>query len=444
MSISNKYEALSLFFGDAVVALVSIWLSLFVRVGAVPSVDLVAIHLIFFLPVFIFLVSSFYLSGLYGKRALILRSRLPVLIGKAEVVSGLLAICYFYLLPESLISPKTILLLYLGISYGLELLWRRKSDMVLANRTREPALLIGGGEEAQLLFSEINSNPRYHIVFVAQDTLTQLQATDLSVLESQIEERSVTLVVADYNQLQNNPAFLALYRKCSGTVKFMPMHKLYEDVFDRIPLSLVGQHWFLENISVGSHRMYEVAKRVVDIISAIILGVLSLILYPFVIVGIKCSDGGAVFIKQERIGRGGTPITILKFRTMNDALGDTPDKRITRVGKVLRALRIDELPQLWNVLLGDLSLIGPRPELPVLVDSYAKEIPYYSMRHTVAPGLSGWAQVHQIDPPKFSLAIDQTKIKLSYDLYYLKNRSFFLDLIIAFKTIRTLLSRSGI
>lgn len=444
MSISNKYEALSLFLGDLLVFILSIWLSLFARFGAFPSADITFTHFFFFSPIFLVLIGSFYLGGLYGKRALILRSRLPALLFKAEAVSGIFAIGYFYVLPESLISPKTILLLYVSISYCLELIWRRKSDSVLGNHTKERALLIGGGEESRLLFAEVNGNPRYHITFVAQETLEQLQATDLNLIEAQIKEQSIGLVVADFYQSQNNPSLAALYQRLSGKVKYLHMHKLYEDVFDRIPLSLVSQHWFLENISLGSHRIYELAKRAVDVVSATLLGTLSFLCYPFVFLAIKLGDGGSIFIRQERIGRGGKPITILKFRTMNDVLDATPDLRITKVGRVLRSLRIDELPQLWNVLAGDLSLVGPRPELPNLVDTYTREIAYYSMRHTVAPGLSGWAQVHQIDPPKFAIAIDQTKIKLSYDLYYLKNRSFFLDLIIAFKTIKTLLSRSGI
>ena len=202
------------------------------------------------------------------------------------------------------------------------------------------------------------------------------------------------------------------------------MHKLYEDVFDRVPLSLVGQHWFLENNSSSSYSIYEIGKRFTETICAVVLALASLVLYPFVFLAIFIEDRGSVFIRQERVGRGGKPITILKFRTMSETVAQSPEMRITKVGRVLRNLRIDELPQLWNVVGGELSLVGPRPELPVLVERYIAEIPYYAMRHTVSPGLSGWAQIHQIDPPKFSVAIDQTKIKLSYDLYYLKNRSF--------------------
>jgi lipopolysaccharide/colanic/teichoic acid biosynthesis glycosyltransferase len=125
--------------------------------------------------------------------------------------------------------------------------------------------------------------------------------------------------------------------------------------------------------------------------------------------------------------------------------GATAQKnRVTKVGAFLRKTRIDELPQLWNVLRGDLSLIGPRPELPALAAVYEKEIPYYNVRHLIKPGLSGWAQLYQRVPPKGAVATNETKSKLSYDLYYLKNRSMMLDFKIALKTIKTLVSRNGI
>jgi lipopolysaccharide/colanic/teichoic acid biosynthesis glycosyltransferase len=120
------------------------------------------------------------------------------------------------------------------------------------------------------------------------------------------------------------------------------------------------------------------------------------------------------------------------------------EKHITKIGNLLRKTRIDELPQLVNVLKGDLSLIGPRPELPNLVRLYEKDISFYNVRHLIKPGLSGWAQLYQKDPPKFGTDYNQTKVKLSYDLFYIKNRSFILDIKIALKTVKVLLSKSGV
>jgi len=208
-------------------------------------------------------------------------------------------------------------------------------------------------------------------------------------------------------------------------------------------------NWFLENISTSPSPLYDFLKRLMDIILSFVLGIISLLAYPFVYIAIKFEDGGALFIIQERIGKNNQPIRIMKFRTMtgNDNgmyVSGVTTLRETRVGAFLRKTRIDELPQLWNVLQGHLSLIGPRPELPALVKKYEAEIPYYNIRHLIKPGLSGWAQIYHDNHPHHAEAVLATKEKLSYDLYYIENRSFFVDLKIALRTLQKLVSRSGI
>jgi len=215
---------------------------------------------------------------------------------------------------------------------------------------------------------------------------------------------------------------------------------MYENIFDRVPLSLVKYNWFLSNVSLLPKITHDIVRRFFDIIFSIILGLPSLLVYPFVIAAVKFGDKGPVFIIQERVGRDNMPIYIFKFRSMSIY----EKEKITRVGNILRKTRIDELPQLWNVFKGDLSLIGPRPEIPSLAELYEKEIPYYNIRHFIQPGLSGWAQIHHIKPPKFGVEYDETREKLSYDIYYIKNRSLFLDLYIGLKTIKTLFSRTGL
>jgi lipopolysaccharide/colanic/teichoic acid biosynthesis glycosyltransferase len=240
----------------------------------------------------------------------------------------------------------------------------------------------------------------------------------------------------------------SLYNLIFSGIIFIDMHKVYEDVFDRIPLSLIKYSWFLENISLAPKMTYDLLKRLMDIFIASVLGIISLIVYPFVIAAIKIEDRGPMFFKQVRVGKNGKTIHILKFRTMfiRDDIDVTQDSasRVMKVGNFLRRTRLDEIPQLWNVVRGDVSLIGPRPELPRLVAQYEKEIPYYGIRHLIKPGLSGWAQLYQDNHPHHGVAVAETKEKLSYDLYYLKNRSFMLDIRIALKTIKKLMSRSGI
>jgi lipopolysaccharide/colanic/teichoic acid biosynthesis glycosyltransferase len=214
-------------------------------------------------------------------------------------------------------------------------------------------------------------------------------------------------------------------------------------------LSVVTHTWFLENVSLRPKRVYDIFKRGMDIIISAMLFIISLPFYVLVFILIKLEDRGPLFIVQERIGKNDEVIKILKFRSMttNDQGEYSSEKaqtnKVTRVGLFLRQSRIDELPQLWNVLKGDVSLIGPRPELPALVKLYEKEISYYNTRHLIKPGLSGWAQIYARHGHG-QIATEETKEKLSYDLFYVKNRSLVLDITIALKTIRTLLSRSGI
>lgn len=155
------------------------------------------------------------------------------------------------------------------------------------------------------------------------------------------------------------------------------------------------------------------------------------------------------FSIQERVGQNNQPIKMFKFRTMTTAndggkWGAGNENKVTRVGAFLRKSRIDELPQLWNILFGSISLIGPRPEFAQAVKQYEHDIPYYGVRHLLKPGLSGWAQIYHDEHPHHGVAIEQTKDKLSYDLFYLKNRSLILDIVIALKTIKKLILRVGV
>jgi lipopolysaccharide/colanic/teichoic acid biosynthesis glycosyltransferase len=193
----------------------------------------------------------------------------------------------------------------------------------------------------------------------------------------------------------------------------------------------------------------------VDIIGSAVLGLAFLVILPFIYIAMRIEGEGPLFISQERIGQLNKPVTVYKIRTMTENRSAsstwtkedaTQGNKITKVGAVLRKLSIDELPQVWAIFKGDMSLIGPRNDIKGLGERMAVEIPYYNIRNFVKPGVTGWAQTHQhymgnnISPQ----SLKETKERLSYDLYYLKNRSFLLDLEIALRTIKTLLSRFGI
>ncbi len=449
MQIQNKKEPLILFIGDIAVFFISLWVTLAIRYAEMPSKLIFTEHLLPFFILFIIWVVVFYIAGLYEKHTLILKSNLTSLILNAQVVNGIIAIMFFYLVPIFSITPKTNILLYILVSSALFILWRVYIVLRLRPERKEEAILIGSGREMKELISEVNNNSRYSLKFISSIDLDEIDSLDFEdEILNTIYSENISTIVVDLKNEKVEPILPRLYNLIFSGVQFIDKYKIYEDIFDRIPLSLVGYNWFLENISNSSHITYDFLKRAMDISVALIFGTVSLVVYPFVYIAIKLDDGGKVFTYQSRIGRNNKTIELVKFRTMekNDQ-GKWENgnvNRVTRVGAILRKSRIDELPQLWNVVLGNISLIGPRPEFPEPVNLYKKEIPYYDVRHLIKPGLSGWAQIYHDAHPHHSTDISETKVKLSYDLYYLKNRSFLLDIKIALKTIKTLMSRSGI
>ena len=441
MMVQNRKEPVILFLGDILFFFVALWLTLFVRYGELPTQDLLVSHLTPFSILFLSWVVVFFIAGLYEKHTRILKSRLPSVIFNAQVTNSIIAVLFFYFIPYFGITPKTNLFIYLFVSFALVLLWRLYLVPSLGFRKRENAILIGSGEEMKELKEEVNNNPRYNLKFISSVDLNEVDSLDFQdeILKT-IYSEGVSSIVIDLKNEKVEPILPRLYNLIFSKIKFIDKYKIYEDIFDRVPLSLVEYNWFLENISSSSRAGYDVVKRVMDITLSFFLGVLSLVVYPFVIVAIKLDDKGSIFFAQERVGQNNKIIKILKFRSMTE---DEP-KRVTKVGELLRKMRIDELPQLWNVLRGDLSLVGPRPEVPSLVKVYEKEIPYYNVRHLIKPGLSGWAQLYHHNHPHHEADPHETKVKLSYDLYYIKNRSLILELKIALKTLKILLSRKGV
>ncbi|KKU80974.1 MAG: sugar transferase [Parcubacteria group bacterium GW2011_GWA1_47_8] len=444
MTIGSKRERSILFVGDLLSFVVAFWCALVIRYVEFPSLALLEAYLLPLSVLFLIWVFVFFIAGLYERYTLVFRKRLPETILNAQITNSLIAVVFFYILaPYVAIAPKTILGLQLILSFSLVVVWRVYGPSVFGARRQESAILIGAGEEMQNLKEAVNRNGRYNLSFVSSVDLSHIEQIDFKTeIIDRIYGEKISTVVIDLRNEKADLILPALYNLIFSKVRFLDMHKVYEEIFERIPLSLVKYNWFLENISsTSSHLGYDILKRTMDLVIAIMLGVVSLLLYPFVALSIKFDDGGPVFIKQDRIGRNNVIVKILKFRSM--AATPSGARVITHAGKFLRALRIDELPQLWNVIRGDLSLVGPRPELPELVKVYEKEIPYYNARHLVTPGLSGWGQIKDYNVPRSTADVDKTRTKLSYDLFYIKNRSFTLDLAIALKTIKTLLSRSG-
>ena len=447
MTSLSKKEAVLLFFGDIFFFIFSLWASLSVRFGEFPTTDRFVTHFIPFS--LLFVIWLYFLSGLYEKHTLILKSKLPSIIWSAQLINSIFAIVFFYTLPIFGIAPKTLLFVYLIVSFLLALFWRLYGIDLFKSGQKQPAFLIGSGDEMKELLNEVNSNSHYDIHFISSVDVQNIG--QLNVQEdiiTPIYSNDVKIVVIDFSHENVTPLLPHLYNLIFSKVRFIDSHKIYEDVFDRIPLSLVTYSWFLENISATPSFTYDFLKRVMDIIISVPLLLVPIVTFPFAFIAVKLEDGGHVFISQERIGKDNQKVQLYKFRSMSknitDLAASQSENKITRIGNILRKTRLDEFPQLWNVIRGDISLIGPRPELPSGVVHYEKQIPFYNVRHLIKPGLSGWAQLYHDNHPHHGFGVEETKEKLSYDLFYIKNRSFFLDIKIALKTIKTLLSRSGI
>ena len=445
MRIFNRNEAIFLFFGDVVFFLVSLWLTLLFRYANLPSATLFVQHITPFAVLFFVWVIVFFIAGLYEKHTVILKSRLPNIILNAQVTNSLIAVLFFYFIPYFGITPKTTLFIYLVISFCLILFWRIRVVSLFGSRRREPAMLIGSGPEVNELIEEVNHNNRYNLYFVS---FINLDKTDIIDFQTDILDRiytdNITVVVMDLRNRKIEPILPHLYNLIFSNIRFLDKYKVYEDIFDRVPFSLLRYNWFLENISASSKIVYDSFKRLIDVILSLVGSLITVLLTPFVWIAVKLDDGGPIFIVQERIGQGGRKINLVKFRSMKSSDRGVwvieKDDRLTRVGKFLRKSRIDEFPQFWNILRGDISLIGPRPDIYDLGLQLAKDIPYYTIRSVIKPGLSGWAQIKQDLPPQ---SLEETRIRLVYDLYYVKNRSVFLDLKIILQTLKTLASRSG-
>ena len=254
------------------------------------------------------------------------------------------------------------------------------------------------------------------------------------------------VIVAMPNRRGTIPVEELLTLRLAG-VKVEEATSWLEKISGRIEVEQLYPSWFIFAEGFRFSTVNRILRRIMNFTAALCGLIVALPLIPFVALAVKLSSEGPVFYRQQRVGRGGETFYCYKFRTMRqDAEADTgatwatdDDPRITKVGKYLRLLRLDEIPQLWCVLKGDMHFVGPRPERPEFVEWLSREIPYYNLRHVVRPGITGWAQVQY----KYGNTLQDAREKLQYDLFYIKNASIGLDLLIMFQTVKIVLLGRG-
>jgi exopolysaccharide biosynthesis polyprenyl glycosylphosphotransferase len=283
--------------------------------------------------------------------------------------------------------------------------------------------------------SEISNN-NYHVIYGGDiENLSNLDVND----------KSLSGIIVDSNLNLSNSSILTLTKLRLQLVPIYNVCDMWELLSSKLPPSLLDAHWFINHCNITDVKILTI-KRLMDVLISTLLLIVLFPLMLLVGVAIKLDSPGKIIYSQFRTGQNGKSFKIYKFRSMyedaeNDGVKWTSinDSRITKIGYWLRVSRIDELPQLWNVLIGEMSLIGPRPERPEFDVKLKYAIPYYELRYLVKPGISGWSQVLY----GYGSSVDDSYEKLAYDLYYIKNYSLWLDFVIFLKTIKVVLCSKG-
>ncbi len=434
-----------LLLGDIAVLYVALFLTLLIRYGK-DFDNKLDIHILPFSFIFIIWILVFYITNLYelgfSKNNLEFFSTFLYSIAANSAIS----MAFFYLIPFFGITPKINLLIFVALIITLGSLWRYGFNKLIArNGYKNNTLIIGTSPQSQDLYDFLLANPQ--LGYGALGIIDVEDSTVPNILGSLIKQKNVSTLVLSSSVYRIPQIIDVFYGLLGFKINFYNLSDFYERVTGKVPLGAIDQTWFLGNLSEGSKRAYETSKRIFDFVFSLIFGVISLVFYPFIILAIKLGSAGPVFYKQARRGRAGKNFTMLKFRTMikdaessNGAVwAQQDDRRVTRTGKFLRKTRLDELPQLWNILHGEMSFVGPRAERPEFHKKLEEEIPFYDERYLIKPGLSGWAQIKF----RYGASIKDAAEKLQYDLYYIKNRSLLLDLGIVLKTITIVLRKEG-
>lgn len=440
MALRHKVAVFLLFLGDVLILYVTLFLTLALRYGTGFYREFADVHARPFTIVFIPWLLVFYTAGLYDLRRL--RNNLDFLktLALSLVTNAIIAALLFYLVPSFGIAPKTNLLIFLVVFAVIEVYWRRFwNRLTESGEAPNRVLLIGDGVAAAEIEKTAAENKQFGYAICARlDKATAQQSP--ATLEKVMHKNAVNLIVVPRDLKQKSSLAVTLYHLFGNGISIMDLERFYEIILRKIPLDELGEAWFLENIEHAA-RFYDPFKRAIEFLIAVLIGVILLPVELAIALLVTLTSRGPAIYRQVRVGRSGRDFTLYKFRTMRTNAERTGaqwaapnDARVTAVGRLLRATHLDELPQLWNIIRGDLSFVGPRPERPEFVAKLKTQVPFYEMRLLVTPGVTGWAQIHY----PADLTLEDVKQKLQYDIYYLKNRSPILDLTVILKTIKSI------
>ena len=404
-----------------------------------------------------FCLAAFYLFDLYDFIVMHDRRELVLRLVQALGLAWIALAIAFYALP-GLIIGRGVSLIALPLALALMVGWRVSIHWFLGHPgIGEKILIVGSGNLAVEVAREVLSRPDagYRIVgFVGTDA--ELLGKSLinprvigvtSELEAIVAREDIDRIVVAMGERRGVlPTDKLLQLSLMGKVSIEEGASFYERITGRVSIDMIRPSWLIFSGRGRQARIPGLLRSSVHRMVAFIGAVLSIPIVILTAILIKLDSAGPIFYRQERIGKNGRKFVLIKFRSMRvDAEQDGPvwavkdDDRTTRVGRIIRKIRIDEIPQFWNILCGDMNFVGPRPEREHFVAQLAQEIPYYEQRHLIAPGLTGWAQIKYA----YGASIEDARQKLQYDLFYIKNQSLILDAIIMFETIKIILFGRG-
>lgn len=453
MKFSRKRRQFFLFLVDFLVLYGALYAALALRAGQAPAAGVWMIHVKAFSLAFAGWAVVFYTAGLYSLEAASDGSRFATRLFVSMLIAVLGTAVMFYLRPNMSIAPKTVLALFGSLAFLALWFWRYAyGRLARVSPVRYGVAFIGVQAEALELARVMEEKPYlgYYLSFLYDEDGAKGRGfsvlSDPIGLEKAIAERMPDLFVIAEGRALSDATRRNLFNLLGRGARYVSLPAFYETLVRKVPVGAINESWFLENIDLRAKKPYMALKRLIDLLVSVLAMVLTLPFWPLIALSIRLGSPGPVIFRQVRLGRNGRPFTILKFRTMRvegnefapTAVGDS---RVTGLGKFLRATRLDELPQMLNILRGDMSFVGPRPERPDLAGELAKAIPFYDQRHLMKPGITGWDQV---SGEYHSPSVEDTYKKLQFDLYYIKNVSLFMDVSVFFKTIMTVLSRSGL
>ncbi len=431
MTPTLKLRQLILIIGDILTLYLALAITLIIRYQEPFSNEALNTHLKPFSIIFVLWILIFYIIGLYEIGSLKNTINFIKKLSTALIISAVTTIFFFYFVTYYDIAPKTNLFIFLSLLFLLEYGWRTNYNNFLTKGSpTTKVLIIGSGQAIQQLAISIRNNPQlgYELFFLENPE-------DIS--QTIISKRIDLIVVPNHIKKEAKIAQVIYKNLVTGT-NIIDLSSFYELVFNKVPITELEEFWFLENL-VNRQNIYDFFRISLEVLSALILAI---ILFPLAVIIstlIKLTSRGPVIFKQTRVGELGKTFTLYKFRSMKknaEAQGaqwaKANDPRVTFLGKILRFSHFDEMPQLINIIKGDLSFVGPRPERPEFTEDLKKIIPYYELRHIVKPGITGWAQLNY----RYGASVEDAYEKLQYDLYYIKNRSFWLDISIVIKTIK--------